>query len=611
MLLRRFIRDYYSPAAASSLLTDVRYIHILASAAAAALMAILWQDLPLNFITNWFSALFCVQLLLTAIASGFRRHGCKDNPHYWLASYSLFSALGTFIWGCLSLTFGDYLNLWQQILVLLLLFVLLSMSVPLLSRFFPLFCLNILATALPLVAVFSLHSGFAWQLLFAGLLLLLCTITLLIRARIEALRHLDAEKKDRLTGLLNRRECLTLLTRSDIASNGLLVCRLQNYSAICDAFGNAAGNAALQHCANSLRYISEQQQLASRISDNEFALMLPTPHPQQWRSKAQQLLRQIGSQLSWGEHLIALDCGLGLSNVAGLTAETALRQAQLAAATARPDNSVVPYHPELWDQLQRDIYIRSALRRPELYGELSLHYQLKQSLTEEGDIAGAEALLRWQHPELGTVTPDEFIAIAEQSGTILDIGDWVIQQAVDGLLRIPGESPFSIAVNVSMEQFTSDRLIDSLTAAVAQLPPHRSLEIEITESMMMLDSDQVRATLQKISDLGVKIALDDFGTGYSSLQYLADLHIDTLKIDRNFVAGMLEQPKQRAVVKIIIEMAQALDIAVVAEGVELANQLSLLKQWQCDAAQGFFISRPQPLEQLLQALDDRRAVDHH
>ncbi|WP_372864134.1 putative bifunctional diguanylate cyclase/phosphodiesterase [Spongiibacter sp.] len=601
MSLRRLIRNYYSPAAAASLLADVRYIHLLASVGAAALMTVLWQDLPPHFAVGWFTALFTIQLGMTAVSLGFRQLSCTNGVRPWLICYCLLSALGFLLWGCLSLTFIDYLNLWQQILVLLMMFVLLTMSMSLQSRFYPLFCLNVVMLCLPFVVLISRHQAFDWQLLFATGLLTLGVVTLLIRSHTEARRHLDTLKKDPLTGLLNRSECLNLLAANQHLAGGLLVFRLHNYRAICDTFGNAAGDAALQHCANSLRYISEQRQLSARISENEFALLVDPPELQQWQTLGRQLLRQVGTQLNWGQHSVTLDSGLGLAALSN-NGEAALRRAQLAATTSRQSNNIVHYRPELWEQLQRDITIRTALQQPEITEQLSLHFQIKQSL-RDGSINGAEALLRWQHPQLGAVAPDEFIAIAEQSGAILALGDWVIRQATDCLLRIPGDAPFSIAVNVSMAQFTSDQLYHSLQAAMARLPAHRHLEIELTESVMMLDRALVRRTLQRLSALGVKISLDDFGTGYSSLHYLAELPIDILKIDRSFVANMLRQPKQRAIVKIIIEMAQALNITVVAEGVEQAEQLELLQQWQCNTAQGYFIARPEPGTQMLKRLE--------
>lgn len=599
MALRGFFNHYYSDAAAARLLRDVRYIHILAATGATALMILLSQELPRYFITSWLSTLLCIQGGLTLVPLLFRHYGCTNTVKNWLVPYGALSALGHLTWGCLFLTFADHLTLWQQILVMLLLFVILSMSMPMLARFYPLFCLDVVMLGLPFLALLAERQDFAWQLWFVAGLLLMGTLSLLCRGHTEAQQHLDAVKRDPLTGLLNREACITALASTAGETRGALICRLHNYRAICDAFGNRAGDAVLQHCANSLRYVSEQQKLTGRVGENEFFLPLAVADSTLWQKRSRHLLRQIGAQMSWGEHLIALDIGIGLAELAG-TPEEALRHAQLAAAVRNPHSQINQYHPELWDRLQRDVSLRSALQSTALYEQLTLHFQPKKQL-RDGAINGAEALLRWQHPELGAIPPDEFIAIAEQSEVINDLGDWVIQQAARHLAEIPGDAPFCIAVNVSMAQFTSPRLLASLRDAVAELPSNRRLELEITESVMMLEPSVVNDTLATLASLGVNVALDDFGTGYSSLQYLATLPIHTLKIDRSFVSD-LTQDKHRAVIKVIIEMAHALGINVVAEGVESAEQLAVLAEYHCDEVQGYHIARPAPFSSLVAAL---------
>lgn len=601
MALRGCISHYYSDSAAQRLLSDVRYTHILAAAGASALMAILWQDLPALFVSRWLSLLLSVQAGLTLIPFLFRRYGSLESARYWLLAYGVLGALGHFTWGCLSLTFIHYMDLWQQTFILLLLFIVISTSLSMLARFLPLFWLHAAMLCLPFLYLVPHWQAFSWQLWFVVGLLSLGIVGLFNRGNIEAQQYLDAQKKDPLTGLLNRKACIDELESRPDALTGMLICRLHNYRSICDTFGNNAGDAALQHCANSLRYISEEQKCLGRVGENEFSLSLSDSNTAIWHTRGRHLLRQIGSQMNWGKHLIALDIAIGLAEMTPNSPRAALRHAQQAAAVRSPTKRINEYHPELGDKLERDASIRSALQSPALYDQLSVHFQLKKSLHGNGHITGAEALLRWCHHELGPIPPAEFIAIAEQSDVIHELGDWVIQQAAICLRELPGEDPFSIAVNVSTSQFTNPRLLASLRSAVATLPAHRKLELEITESLMMLDPTVVNDTLAELASLGVSVALDDFGTGYSSLQYLAELSIDTLKIDRSFVAD-LSQEKHQAVVKIIIEMAHALGISVVAEGVETAEQLALLSKWQCDQAQGFYIARPVPYNEMLAAL---------
>jgi EAL domain-containing protein (putative c-di-GMP-specific phosphodiesterase class I) len=244
--------------------------------------------------------------------------------------------------------------------------------------------------------------------------------------------------------------------------------------------------------------------------------------------------------------------------------------------------------------------LRAALQRDELL----LHFQPKVQV-DSGALVGMEALLRWQHPQRGLLAPGAFIALAEDSGLILPIGQWVLAAACrqirawrDAGLVVP-----RCAINLSARQFVTDALVDEVAQALAAHGLQAdALEVEITESVLMSDPQRANHTLQALHALGVHIAIDDFGTGYSSLAYLKRFPAQTVKIDRSFVNGLPQDRDDAAITQAVIAMAHSLGLEVVAEGVETQAQLDFLRRLECDQAQGYFIGRPMPAEQLQQRL---------
>lgn len=244
--------------------------------------------------------------------------------------------------------------------------------------------------------------------------------------------------------------------------------------------------------------------------------------------------------------------------------------------------------------------LRRALRRD----ELELHYQPRLCL-KTGNILGLEALVRWRHGERGLLTPNEFVPLAEESGLIVPLGYWVISRALRDMqwLRGRGLPPLHMAVNLSFRQFQDSQLLSTPSRLIHERGVDaRWLEFELTETAVMRRSEQVRQTMDALGRLGVRFSLDDFGTGFSSFVHLHSLPIALLKIDKSFVGGMHDRPENRQLVKAMIHLAQNLNLEVVAEGVENAEQLSLLRQFGCDQIQGYWISRPLPLAELARFL---------
>jgi len=256
--------------------------------------------------------------------------------------------------------------------------------------------------------------------------------------------------------------------------------------------------------------------------------------------------------------------------------------------------------PRLGDRHRRRVAVEQALRGAIHREEMHLHWQPRVDIAG-WCVVGAEVLLRWQHPELGRIAPDEFIGIAEESGLIVEIGQWVLQRACAHAAQMP--VPLVVSVNVSPAQLLREDFAPGVRRALDQagLPAER-LEVEVTESLFMDASPMALNNLHALRQMGVRIALDDFGTGYSSLAYLRRFPFDTLKIDRAFVRELMTRHDARAIVKTILELAQTLGMSTIAEGVEEPPQLELLREAGCGSIQGFMIARPMPRGDFLRLL---------
>ena len=351
--------------------------------------------------------------------------------------------------------------------------------------------------------------------------------------------------------------------------------------------------------------INENEEKLYRFGRNAFVLVCRPGDLAGAQRRAKQLLssfqqplhlerRELFSTLSIGAAI--MECGSG-----GDPAKMAEAQVQQAASAcnrvrAAGGNDFAIYDEEMGLAAAKTLRMITDLRHAVANGELLLHYQPKVD-TASGRLIGMEALVRWMHPERGMISPVEFIPVAEDTGMIVAIGRWVLREACrqNAEWQQDGLRPLRVAVNLSARQFHSDNLLDEIDAALSETAlPANSLELEITESMVMEDPERVIDLLDKIRSRGIHLSLDDFGTGHSSLAYLKRFPIDCVKIDRAFIMDIPENTDDVAIARTIIAMAKALDLKTVAEGVETAGQLELLKTMGCDQIQGFFFSRPLP-----------------
>lgn len=425
---------------------------------------------------------------------------------------------------------------------------------------------------------------------------------------------------DALTGLPNRALFADrlghALTRVERGESGVAVLfmDLDNLKVVNDSLGHTAGDQLLIALAGRLRGCLRPVDTVARLGGDEFTILLEdvvdTEAPTQLAERIAELLREP-FVLSGRDVYVSASIGIAVSVPAKTHPDDLLRRADVAMYKAKDAGKA--QHKLFDDEMDEEALSRLAgesdLRRAIDQGELRLHYQPKIPLTSQRGPIGMEALVRWQHPQRGLIAPGEFLPLAEETGLIMDVGRWVLQEACrqGGRWRessIHGE-PLTVCVNLSARQFLGGQLVREVEEALrgADLPPER-LMVEITESVMMQDVESAAATLRTLRSQGIEVAIDDFGVGYSSLSYLHNFPVDCLKIDRSFVATLESATRTRSLVQGIISLGHALGLTVVAEGVETLEQLTILRTMGCDKAQGYLFARPLPADEAAVAVAD-------
>lgn len=422
-------------------------------------------------------------------------------------------------------------------------------------------------------------------------------------ARVQHLTHHDA-----LTDLPNRTLLADrldfLLRHSQRASEALalLVIDLDRFKYVNDSLGHEAGDRLLVELAQRLQQAVRQQDTLARMGGDEFALLLPQTHAEGAAHLSRQIIDLIARPVAIDGHelIVTASVGIALHPGDGHTVGELLQAGDTAMyrAKAAGGANFQFYAPEMHRNASRVLQLENQLRRALERQELALHYQPQIHL-QTGQRLGCEALMRWQHPEHGSVSPAEFIPIAEQSGLIVTIGEWALRQAAQQARtwQDAGLPPLVMAVNVSAPQFQQPDFPDLVQRVLHDtgLAP-RWLELEITESVVSADPEQAVATMHRLQALGVSLSVDDFGTGYSSLSYLKRFPIHKLKIDQSFVHDLTTDPSNLSIVTGIIAMAHSLGLQTVAEGVETPVQAQALQQKGCDVGQGYLYARPMPAD---------------
>jgi len=416
---------------------------------------------------------------------------------------------------------------------------------------------------------------------------------------------------DSLTGLPNRvlfldrlSQSLTVARRRGWYFFAVLFLDLDRFKDINDSLGHSAGDELLKGVARRITDCLRSGDTVARLGGDEFAVLLNDLRDPDDALEVAERIRQHLSQplkVQGREFIPNVSIGLARSTPDYKTAEEVLRDADTAMYRAKEGgrNRIVEFSREMHQEISQRVQLEADLRQAVEQSQFVIFVQPIVDLAENR-VTGAEALVRWVHPERGTRSPGEFIGVAEETGLILPIGEFVLREACRAASgwreRFPGARDLTISVNFSARQFTHGRPLQSIREALAEsgLPPH-CLKVEITESLLMEDLGQILRTLQEIDRMGVRLQLDDFGTGYSSLSYLQRFPIRTIKVDRSFVSS-IDQDASRELVRAIVTLARSLRMKTIAEGVETPMHVAAVKELGCDYAQGYLFSRPVSIE---------------
>lgn len=424
---------------------------------------------------------------------------------------------------------------------------------------------------------------------------------------------------DSLTGLPNRNLFCDHVSHKLAQAEGqpvtVYVLDIDRFLRVNNCFGHQVGDALIRQVAQRLQECVPEEGMVARLGSDEFALFLGnSASDDQACAAAEQIRRTFATPFTQGtlEFHISLSIGIAASSRDGQEVPELLINAETAMFRAKTlgGNNYQIYACEMGDTASAQLVLESALRKAVERDELLLEYQPNLNAAN-GRLTGVEALVRWRHPELGVLAPDEFIPLANESGLITEIGAWVLQTACRQARawHDAGFLELTMAVNVSAVQFWQPGLVQTVAQALADtgIDP-QCLELEITESVLMRNADTTVATLQTLKNMRVKISIDDFGTGYSSLNYLRRFPIDILKIDKSFSCDVIGNAESAAIVQAIGALARGLGLMTVAEGVETVEQLDFFRKQRCDRVQGFLFSAPRSVEDITEMLYERQGV---
>lgn len=429
---------------------------------------------------------------------------------------------------------------------------------------------------------------------------------------------------DQLTGLPNAVQVVErlkqMIAQAESKRESLItmLIEIDRFKHVNERFGPSAANAILKLVSDRLHSVFHGEGLLGRLDGEKFLLVLSsTGEDAIFLATVQSIRAAVGGKIEFEGHALSLTCSVGIAKypVDGDNADVLIQYADMALVGARErgHNNIQFYNVEQYERIHQRFKLEIALRTALERSEFVLHYQPQLDL-RTGRVIAVEALIRWQNPERGLLQPGAFIQLAEETGLIVPIGDWVLQTAC-AQLKSWHESGFGdlrVAVNLSARQFAQGNLAARIREVLEQneLDPCH-LDIELTESLIMTDVEQAVGILQELSELGVQLSIDDFGTGYSSLSYLKRFPINLLKIDRSFINEITVESNDAAIANAIISMAHSLGMRVLAEGVETEAQCEFLSRNLCDEIQGFLFSRPLPPHELETLLTQSRCLSEH
>lgn len=422
--------------------------------------------------------------------------------------------------------------------------------------------------------------------------------------------------KDQVTDLPSRnvfqKKFSTLIkqAKNNTLKPGVIMMNIERFQQIDKTFGFSIGDELLLKVTERFKLLLPKEVFLSRIGGGLFVILIPDatdkPKVSRWIEKVLQSFRKQSFQISEQEVFIALSIGVSVFPEDGVDERELLRNADFARyrALEAGDNNYVFYEAKLNVEMFERLVLETSLKKALDKKEFVLYYQPQIDI-DSGAIVGVEALIRWKSSEYGLVAPFKFIPLAEETGLINPIGEWVLEEACrqNKQWQKEGKKPIHVAVNLSIRQFQKGNIVQKVGQILKKtgLDP-QYLELEITESMFMDDVDKMIDTVNELKKLGVQVSIDDFGTGYSSLSYLAKLPIDTLKIDRSFIQNITRNQEDTTIVSVILAMAHRLKLQVVAEGVEELDHLIYLKNEGCERYQGYYFKPPIPAHEIYDLL---------
>jgi diguanylate cyclase (GGDEF)-like protein len=439
-------------------------------------------------------------------------------------------------------------------------------------------------------------------LLIIGLNLRLQKINIRRQQVVEELRN--NAYHDALTGLPNRRflrervnHCVAACANAE-QRLALLYFDVDHFKTINDSLGHISGDGVLQVLAQRLLALQPQVDTVARLGGDEFLVLVSDDDRERLSELLDNILRTVREPFELQGYRLSITASVGVALYPehGQDFGSLLKAADTALYQAKADgrNTWAFYETAMGERGLWLLQIQSQLRNAHEQGELSIHYQPQINLLT-GKVTGAEALMRWTHPERGAIAPSEFIPVAESSGLILPMSRWLLHEVCKQAIawQVAGFGELTVAMNCSAVQFRQGDLVEDVRQALLEtgLKPHL-LELELTESILIENSERVMQMIGNLKALGVKLSIDDFGTGYSSMAYLKRFEVDKLKIDQSFVRGMLEDPKDAAIVRAVIGLGHSLDMTVIAEGIEHLAIVDALIAGGCDEAQGYHYARP-------------------
>ncbi|MCA1030640.1 bifunctional diguanylate cyclase/phosphodiesterase [Bacillus timonensis] len=421
---------------------------------------------------------------------------------------------------------------------------------------------------------------------------------------------------DTLTELPNRRKVIEVMNEW-IEKNtkfAVFFIDLDHFKHVNDLLGHEVGDKLLVHISKQLNLTISKSDIVGRLGGDEFIILKAFNLNDELTQFSSELIAKVTNPVIIEGHTLNVTTSIGVACFPenGLTVKQLMKKADIAMYCSKDQgrNTFFFYTSEIDHNIVRKIKLKEDLKYALARQELEIHYQPKY-VAKTQEVIGFEALLRWYHPSIGYISPLEFIPIAEETGSIIEIGNWVLENSCQDIYELNKESSnnYSISVNVSIKQMAQTNFVETVKSALSKtnIPPSK-LELEITESMAMEDISKTSNVFLRLRELGIQISIDDFGTGYSSFSYLKELHIQKLKIDKSFIQELEINNQNKPIVSAIISMARDLGLKITAEGVETSDQLTLLQTMDCDEVQGFYLSKPQPLQSIKETLNKQLSI---